>query len=348
MIYNYNCDILNELMDKKKKRILIIRCGLLGDTIDSTSVIRPLLDYYKDDVEIEWVTKPNLKDLFEFDEKIKPIFVKFTKLPLLLNLDKLKIVIKSFFKPYDAVINLELGKKFISLAKYTNAKLKVGVPQTYVAEDIKNEHRVHHQLRIIESYYKNINHSEAFPYLKGSGINIFNEYQIKNKYIVCCPTNSKFKKQNYRGYRAWPLKNWQDLIDKVIQSTDFDIVITGNNNEKDFINELNFDSHRVHNLCGKTNIPNLVEIMKNAECAIANDSGAVHVAGVSCKKVISLHGPTPFKETGPYGNGDNEIREANINMKCSPCYNTDAIRKCPSNLCMINLTPDKVFNLIIK
>ena len=83
---------------------------MLGDTIDSTSVIRPLLDYYKEDLEIEWVTKPNLKDLFEFDEKIKPIFVKFTKLPLLLNLDKLKIVIKSFFKPYDAVINLELGK----------------------------------------------------------------------------------------------------------------------------------------------------------------------------------------------------------------------------------------------
>ena len=179
MVYNYSCDILNELMNKKKKRILIIRCGLLGDTIDSTSVIRPLFDYYKEDLEIEWVTKSNLKDLFEFDEKINPIFVKFTKLPLLLNFDKLKIVIKSFFKPYDAVINLELGKKFISLAKYTNAKLKVGVPQTYVAEDIKNEHRVHHQLRIIESYYKNINRSEAFPYLKGSGINIFNEYKIE-------------------------------------------------------------------------------------------------------------------------------------------------------------------------
>ena len=47
--------ILNELMDKKKPRILIIRCGLLGDTIDSTAVVKPLIEYYGDDLEIFWV-----------------------------------------------------------------------------------------------------------------------------------------------------------------------------------------------------------------------------------------------------------------------------------------------------
>ena len=335
-------------MKKKITRILIIRCGLLGDTVDSTAIIKPLEEIYGSNCQIDWITKPNLIDLFKYDNKISPILLRFTNLPMLINLGKLKIIFRSYVKPYDLVINLEVDDKFDSMVNLIKSKIKIGRPLISIDNQYKNEHRVNHQLRIIESYYKNINHSEAFPYLKGSGINIFNEYQIKNKYIVCCPTNSKFKKQNYRGYRAWPLKNWQDLIDKVLQFTDFDIVVTGNDNEKDFIDELNFDSNRVHNLCGKTNIPNLVEIMKKAECVIANDSGAVHVAGVSCKKVISLHGPTPFKETGPYGNGDNEIREANINMKCSPCYNTDAIRKCTSNLCMINLTPDKVFNLIIK
>ena len=35
--------------------------------------------------------------------------------------------------------------------------------------------------------------------------------------------------------------------------------------------------------------------MKKSACAIANDSGSVHVAGVSCQKVIALHGPTPLK-----------------------------------------------------
>ena len=335
-------------MKKKITRILIIRCGLLGDTVDSTAIIKPLEEIYGSNFQIDWITKPNLIDLFKYDNKISPILLRFTNLPMLINLGKLKIIFRSYVKPYDLVINLEVDDKFDSMVNLIKSKIKIGRPLISIDNQYKNEHRVNHQLRIIESYYKNINHSEAFPYLKGSGINIFNEYQIKNKYIVCCPTNSKFKKQNYRGYRAWPLKNWQDLIDKVLQFTDFDIVVTGNDNEKDFIDELNFDSNRVHNLCGKTNIPNLVEIMKKAECVIANDSGAVHVAGVSCKKVISLHGPTPFKETGPYGNGINQIIEANINMKCSPCFNTDAIKTCPSNLCMINLKPDIVFKSIIK
>ena len=73
--------ILNEIMTKKKKRILIIRCGLLGDTIDSTAVIKPLIDHYGDTVEIDWVTKPNLEKLFEYDERNNPLQIRFTKLP---------------------------------------------------------------------------------------------------------------------------------------------------------------------------------------------------------------------------------------------------------------------------
>jgi ADP-heptose:LPS heptosyltransferase len=78
-------------------------------------------------------------------------------------------------------------------------------------------------------------------------------------------------------------------------------------------------------------LPDLYEVMKNSECVIANDSGSVHVAGVSCKKVISLHGPTPFAETGPYGNSTNKIIEANLNLICSPCYNTTRIKSCLEN-----------------
>ena len=54
-------------MNKKKPRILIIRCGLLGDTIDSTAVVKPLIDYFGDELTIDWLTKSNLVDLFKYD-----------------------------------------------------------------------------------------------------------------------------------------------------------------------------------------------------------------------------------------------------------------------------------------
>ena len=118
---------------------------------------------YPELINLEW---------FEYDERINPLLIRFTKLPLLLNIDKLKIIFNSFLDPYDAVINLEVGNKFISLAKYTKSKIKVGLPHKYVAENIKNEHRVHHQLRILQSAFKDIKIENAYPYLVGSKIDI--------------------------------------------------------------------------------------------------------------------------------------------------------------------------------
>ena len=36
----------------------------MGDTIDSTVIVKPLLELYGQNLEIEWVTKPNLELLF--------------------------------------------------------------------------------------------------------------------------------------------------------------------------------------------------------------------------------------------------------------------------------------------
>ena len=336
------------MMNKKKPRILIIRCGLLGDTVDSTVVVKPLIDYFGNDSQIDWITKPNLIDLFKYDPNISPLILKFTKLPLLINFGKLRIIFNSYLKPYDAVINLEVGSKFKNFARLIKSKIKVGQPYKYIKEDRANEHRVNHQLRILKSYFTDINTDECYPYLVGSNIDVSHEYGLTNKYIVICPTNSKIHKKNHRGYRSWPIDNWKDLIRKTIAKTTLDIVITGGKNEKEIINQLALQNKRIHNLCGDTNIPNLFEVMRNSECVVANDSGSVHVAGVSSKKVISLHGPTLFARTGPYGNSTNEIIEASLNMNCSPCYNTPRITTCPKNECMINLSPDQVLAYIRK
>ena len=54
-------------MIKQNKKVLVIRCGLLGDTVDATSVIEPLIEMYGDNVEIHWVSKPGISNLFKYD-----------------------------------------------------------------------------------------------------------------------------------------------------------------------------------------------------------------------------------------------------------------------------------------
>ena len=55
-------------MIKQNKKVLVIRCGLLGDTVDATSVIEPLIEMYGANVEIHWVSKPGISNLFKYDE----------------------------------------------------------------------------------------------------------------------------------------------------------------------------------------------------------------------------------------------------------------------------------------
>ena len=38
-------------MIKQNKKVLVIRCGLLGDTVDATSVIEPLREIYGSNLE---------------------------------------------------------------------------------------------------------------------------------------------------------------------------------------------------------------------------------------------------------------------------------------------------------
>ena len=77
-------------MIKQNKKILVIRCGLLGDTVDATSVIEPLIEIYGTDIEIHWVSKPFISELFKCDKRVTKVFeLRHTKLPFLFNLEKI-------------------------------------------------------------------------------------------------------------------------------------------------------------------------------------------------------------------------------------------------------------------
>ena len=105
-------------MIKQNKKVLVIRCGLLGDTIDATSVIKPLMELYGSSVEIYWVSKPGICELFKFDSRVKKVYsLRHTKLPFFLNIDKFRIILDSLFHPFDLILNLEISNKFNDIVK---------------------------------------------------------------------------------------------------------------------------------------------------------------------------------------------------------------------------------------
>ena len=69
---------------------------------------------------------------------------------------------------------------------------------------------------------------------------------------------------------------------------------------------------------------------------------AAHIAGASAKNIISIHGPTNFYQSAPYSTKYNDVKVATLNLKCSPCYDTEAIKNCKKNICMQDLNAETV------
>ena len=54
------------------------------------------------------------------------------------------------------------------------------------------------------------------------------------------------------------------------------------------------------NLCGRTSVGELVELMRNVSLLFCNDSGPMHIAAMLSVPVVALFGPTSPRLTGPY------------------------------------------------
>lgn len=92
------------------------------------------------------------------------------------------------------------------------------------------------------------------------------------------------------------------------------------------------------NLCAKTSIKELCELISMLDLFISNDSGAMHIGAVYQTPTIALFGPTKFTQTSPWGNEN--ARLVHLNLPCMPCMK----RTCPlkHHKCMQDLKPEFV------
>ena len=92
------------------------------------------------------------------------------------------------------------------------------------------------------------------------------------------------------------------------------------------------------NLCAKTSIKELCELISALDIFISNDSGAMHIAAAYATPTIAVFGPTKFTQTSPWHNKN--ARLVYLNLPCQPCMQ----RTCPlkHHKCMQDLRPELV------
>jgi ADP-heptose:LPS heptosyltransferase len=329
-------------MDTNIKKILIIRCGALGDLVYATAVIDALILEYGKNIQIDFVCTPGPANLFKKDNRVNNIFIlKHKKIPIWLSSQKKAIIKASKDQKYDILINFESGKQFKSLVDSIIANKKIGYFCTKV-----DQTNLRHMVDITKVVFKDIvsdeNFKKSYPRIIGEDISkVIDKFKLPKKYIVISPSNSHNKKSRL-NYRAWQHQSWKELINKL--KDDISLVLVGGYGEEEFFEPLKPYPKNIIDLVGKTNIPELISVIDNAAATIATDTGTAHISSAVSTPIFCLIGPTPADVTGPYQHQNNQVHIISANMKCSPCYKTETMKNCHDNLCMKNITVNMVLD----
>ena len=136
--------------------------------------------------------------------------------------------------------------------------------------------------------------------------------------------------------RDWPLHEIEKLVNLIHENYDIPVIFIGN------VDSPSIERLFQYSLLRKTNLIQLIELIRRAKCLITPDSGPMHIAGalnVPCISLFSKDSPSrwaPKKNCWPIY----------LSYPCSPCK-PELFRDCPYNLrCMRNITADMVFNVL--
>lgn len=99
---------------------------------------------------------------------------------------------------------------------------------------------------------------------------------------------------------------------------------------------------RLHNVAGKTDLAEAIDIMAACSSAVSNDSGLMHIAAALDLPVVALYGSTSPEFTPPLAPMKRILAS---DIDCRPCFD----RRCRfgHNRCMSEITTDAVAKAVI-
>lgn len=319
-------------------RILVVKPSSLGDIVHSLPFLNSIRERFND-AEIHWVVARGLEGLLEGHPMIDHLLIinkdQWKKISRAAKTaGELKKLISDLKREkYDLVVDLQglLRSGLITLA--TGAKVRVGFKESREGSTLFYTHRVRggRDVHAVDRYLKvaaflGCDTSDIrFPLLDEPCTPGFDEY------AVIAP-----------GAR-WMTKMWSpERFGELASLLPVKSVVIGSSSDEK-VSNIVVDNSRgsAISFSGRTNLRELVGLIKNARFMICNDTGPMHIAAALNVPVFAIFGPTNPARTGPYGDIHTIIRE---DLDCTPCYR----RKCDDLRCMDSVTADKVFSIISK
>jgi ADP-heptose:LPS heptosyltransferase len=268
-------------------------------------------------------------------------FALFIKLSVFLKVKKI------VYSVYECCGNRAISLEQTILGRFVNKN------KLFPIEINGNLDRIHRS-EIYQSLVRRYENLEnmSLPYIPsyyGNTHKIISLLQTDKKYkIAICMQPSKASKN------IWSKKYFVQTISELSKkfSASFFIVGTKEKNDNSF-NSLKIklpSDTEIYNLCGKTSLLELKELLNNCDLLISVDTGTIHIAATTKINIISIFGVTHPDAVAPMTHRNTPLYAG---VKCSPCIYklTFEKKKCPygdNPKCMETVKPEEAIKAAVK
>ena len=145
----------------------------------------------------------------------------------------------------------------------------------------------------------------------------------------------------YGPAKCWPHEYFTELAAR-LDKAGFDVWVLGSSRDAIAGDAIAAGSKAV-NLCGKTSLEDVIDLLAACEQAVSNDSGLMHIAAAVGIHVHGIYGSSSPKFTPPLTKSHDIHR---MDLECSPCFE----RECPLGhlRCLKDLKPDTVLLKVLE
>ena len=109
--------------------------------------------------------------------------------------------------------------------------------------------------------------------------------------------------------KRWPVEHWRALIERILEETREAVYLYGTPQDRKITDQVadGFDSDRVLNLAGETDLAQFLDQLTDRKGVFCNDTGGMHLANMLGVPVFAIFGPTNPIRTGPVFEGTSVV-----------------------------------------
>ena len=348
--------------------IFILQTRRIGDFFQSIPLIETLAESYSRNG-----AKPNKIDIL-IDESIFAIrnifnakinFITYESLlnPLGISVKRLKEFDKflsDFASDYNLAVNLNYDftnslflsffknqkKGFIVLGKSNKTSESVSRigAANYLFNIVKN--RSLNRINIVDIYSLICSEKPAEIKTKYDIISLQKKTESRRKRLSGEPVRICISIGATHPKRIWQSENYAKLIALLLLNLNCEIIIVGTAEESSAAEEIKSkppDGVDIIDLTGKTNLNELIYLIKDFDLIMASDTGTLHIAQIFNVPSVSIYtGNANFYETGPHIENSYVIHST---IQCYPCMQHESCRY--NYACKNDINPEDVFNLAL-